>query len=154
MQYVISIVFLVILFQDVRYRGVHWFVFPVLLAACFYYTFDQISLLQMGLNCAFLIVLLLSLTIYLSLKENRLVAITDGYFSLGDILFLVAIAPLFELRMYMFFFVVGTISTLLIHLVVNLIRRQKTLPYAGYMSIAGIIYLFMEKRLNLISNYF
>ena len=153
MQYVIAIIFLLIFIQDLKYRGIHWVLFPMLLFGCIYYSFEAISITQVLQNLAFLFVLLLSLTIYLSIKEGKVINITEGYFSWGDILFLIVIIPLFPFHLYMLFFIAGTILTLIFHLLANIISRQKTLPYAGYMSLIGMGYLFFESRIQLITNY-
>jgi len=153
MQYVIAIIFLLIFIQDIKHRGVHWVLFPILLVGCIYYSFENISINQVVYNFSFLVVLLSSLTIYLSIKERRIINISKGYFSWGDILFLVVIIPLFSFQMYMLFFIVGTILSLIFHLIASMISIQKTLPYAGYMSILGIVYLVFENRIQQITNY-
>jgi len=153
MQYIIAIIFLLIFIQDLKYRGVHWILFPVLLSGCVYYSLEVISMSQILQNLSFLLVLLSSLTIYLSIKEGRMVNITNGYFSWGDILFLIVIIPLFPFHLYMLFFIVGTVLTLVFHLFASIISIQKTLPYAGYMSLIGMVYLLFENRIHLITNY-
>ena len=105
----------------------------------------------MAYNAGFLTVLLLGLTVYLSLKEQRLVNVTDGYFATGDILFLVAMIPLFSVQWYILFFTFGTIATLIFHLIASMVKPQKTVPYAGYMALVGIGYVaFSEQLQNLI----
>ena len=86
------------------------------------------------------------LTLYLTLKTKQLVLIWKGYFSWGDILFLVAITPLFWFPTYLVYFTVGTMLSLVIHTVVLITqkKRTKTVPYAGYMSLVLIGYLFIE----------
>lgn len=153
MQYAIAIIFLLIFIQDLRYRGVHWVLFPMLLLGCVYYSFEAISMIQILQNIAFLLVLLSSLTIYLSIKEGKIINITEGYFSWGDILFLIVIIPLFPFHLYMLFFIAGTILTLIFHLLASIISKQKTLPYAGYMSLIGMGYLFFESKIQFITNY-
>ena len=153
MQYIIAIIFFLIFIQDVKYRGVHWAFFPILLAGSVYYSFENISINQVVFNFSFLVVLLSSLTIYLSIKEGRLVNVSKGYFSWGDILFLIVVIPLFSFQMYMLFFIVGTILSLAFHLIASMISIQKTLPYAGYMALVGMVYLAFENRIQLITNY-
>ena len=89
-------------YQDVRFRGIHWFVFPLVLMGSIALNWDNLNLITMAYNAGFLTVLLLGLTVYLSLKEQRLVNVTDGYFATGDILFLVAMIPLFSVQWYIY----------------------------------------------------
>ena len=138
-------------YQDVRFRGIHWIVFPLVLTGAILLNWQNLNLTTIAYNTGFLAVLLLGLTLYLSLKEQRLVNITDGYFSTGDILFLIAMLPLFNFQWYILFFTFGTILTLVFHLIASMIKAQKTIPYAGYMAIVGIGYVaFSEQLQNLI----
>lgn len=138
-------------YQDVRFRGIHWFVFPLVLVGSIALNWDNLNLTTMAYNAGFLTVLLLGLTVYLSLKEQRLVNVTDGYFATGDILFLVAMIPLFSVQWYILFFTFGTIATLIFHLIASMVKPQKTVPYAGYMALVGIGYVaFSEQLQNLI----
>ncbi len=145
MIYILYILFGITLFQDVKYRGVHWSVFLLLLASAAIYG-SGLAWQDVGFNLLFLAGLMSALTLYLSLKQGHIVNITEGYFSWGDILFLIVLTPLFEWRMYMLVFVFGTIGVLLLHLIAHLVKPQKTVPYAGYMAaIVGIILFFQPQ---------
>jgi len=150
MVYLLYILLAVTLFQDVKHRGVHWSVFLLLLASAVIYK-NGLEWQNIGFNLMFIAVLLSALTLYLSLKQGRIVNITHGYFSWGDILFLIVVAPLFEWRTYMIFFILGTIGVLITHLIINAFRPQKTVPYAGYM--APIVAFFVAVQPD-ISSFF
>jgi hypothetical protein len=138
-------------YQDVRFRGIHWFVFPLILIGTIALNWNELNVTTLVYNTGFLVVLLLGLTLYLSLKEQRLVNITKGYFAMGDILFLIAMIPLFTFQWFVIFFTFGTIITLIFHLIAAMIKPQKTIPYAGYMALVGIGYVaFSEQLQNLI----
>ena len=68
---------------------------------------------------------------------------------LGDVLFFLAITPLFNLKTYILFFIIGMIFSLVIHISVNAIKKQKTVPLAGYLSIILIVLIGLEHGLNL-----
>lgn len=148
MVYALIILFVVVLLQDIWFRGVYWFIFPAVLLFSLWLKYDQLSLDRILLNVTFLFVLLGSLTLYLSIKNQELVNITKGFFSWGDILFLLSIVPLFEPYVFVTFFTLGTILSLLIHVLVSIIKSQKTVPYAGYMALVGIAFLLLEDRLT------
>lgn len=152
MIYALLILLGITLFQDVKYRGVHWSVFPLLLVGAAIYRDGQIDWLHVGYNLIFVIVLLSTLTLYLSLRQGMFINITHGFFSWGDILFLLAIIPLFDLRSYMLLFVMGTITTLLLHLIVHLFKKQATVPYAGYMSIATALFILFHPQLMVLTS--
>ena len=135
-------------YQDVRHRGIHWFVFPLILAGAFFVNWERFDLMVLAYNVGFVLFLLLGLTFYLTLKEGKLVNITKGYFSIGDILFLLALTPLFSIQWFVIFFTFGTILTLVFHLIALLIKPQKTIPYAGYMAIVCIGYLAFDEQLH------
>ncbi len=146
---VIFIAILVVCFyQDVRFRGIHWLIFPLILAGTITLNWNSLNLTTLIYNTGFLVFLLLGLTLYLSLKEQRLVNITKGYFATGDILFLIAMIPLFTFQWFVIFFTFGTIIALLFHLVAMMIKPQKTIPYAGYMALVGIGYVAFSDQLQ------
>ena len=148
MTYYVLIALLVLcLYQDVRSRSIHWVLFPLILTTSILLNFDQLNFLIIGMNLAFLATLLLGLTLYLSAKNRKWTNITNGYFSWGDILFLVAVVPLFDVQSYIFFFTIGTLLTLVLHLIAMLFKKQEGVPYAGYMSLLGIGYIVFQDQL-------
>jgi hypothetical protein len=132
----------------VKYRAVHWLLFPLLLCVSIGLKWNVISLNDWMLNTLLLIFLLGSLTLYLTFRKGKLINITNGFFSWGDILFLVAIIPLFETFNYLFFFTFGTMIVLLIHVLAHILKPQPTIPYAGYMGLVTIAYLLAETQIN------
>lgn len=141
---ILILLFLIVLFQDLKWRSVHWIVFPFMLTLSIFIGIEQIEVVQWAFSFLFLAVLLLSLTLYLTLKTGKLVNITNGFFSWGDILFLVAIIPVFDLFGFMLFFTVGTLITLIFHGIANWIKTQESVPYAGYMAVVSVFYVLFE----------
>lgn len=134
--------------QDVKFRGVHWIVFPLILGGTFYLNFEIFVWNDLILNFFFLLFMMLMLTLYLSIKLKKLILITKGFFSLGDILFLLAVIPLFTFQEYVYFYTIGTVLSLLFHFIANRIRKQETVPYAGYMSIVTILFIIFREQLQ------
>lgn len=88
------------------------------------------------------------LTLYVSMKQKKLTAIWKGFFSWGDILFLLAVVPLFPFEKYILYFTFGTCISLLIFLIDLLITKKvKTIPYAGNMSLVLIGFYFVQNQL-------
>lgn len=150
--YSLIALFALIVYQDIRYRGIHWLVFPLLILNSIAYQFENIDWMMILQNLAILAVLLGGLTLYLFVREKRLVNMTRGYFSLGDILFLLAIVPLFETNSFLLFFTAGTALALVFHIIASMITIQKNLPYAGYMAISAAAFLLFSHPIHSLLN--
>jgi hypothetical protein len=134
-----------ILYQDVKLRAVHWIFFPLLATAALCAQKWPLYWPVLLFNFTFLAGMLFLLTVYVSLRTGKITDITKGYFSWGDILFLLAVIPLFDFRSYMLFFTCGTFLALLIHLLATRMKAQPTVPYAGYMALITLVYLCFEE---------
>lgn len=134
--------------QDVLFRGVHWTLFPLLLIAVVLVKNGVMDWEMIGYNSLLLVFMLLMITLYASLKSGRLVNITKEFFALGDILFMIAMIPLFDYQWYLLFFTFGAMISLIFHGVAMLIKPQKSLPFAGYMALVGILYLAFKTPLH------
>lgn len=139
---------LIIFYQDVRYRAVMWFLFPLLAGGCIWYNYDHLEWTTVLYNGLFVLFLLTSLTIYVSIRNKAFTAIWKGFFSWGDIFFIIAVTPLFETIQYIYFFTFGTILTLVIHLFFARGEGRKTIPYAGYLSLVSVAYLVFTEQIN------
>lgn len=145
------LVLIISFYQDLRFRGIQWFFFPLILMFSIVLNWGK-CWDSVFYNLAFIAFCLGGLTVYLSIKEGRLINITQGFFSWGDILILIALTPLFTFETFVLFFTIGTVLTLVFHLLTSLIVRQNTIPYAGYMSLITICFLILEEHLLNIIN--
>lgn len=144
----IILILVVIFYQDLKHRSVLWLLFPALFLLNIAYNWEAIHWVNSLISLAFIAFLLVSLTLYLSIKTGRLVAVWKGFFSLGDILFILAITPLFTWIQFVYFFTFGTIVVLLIHLVFTLFSTNKTVPYAGHLALVTIVFLLFKTPIN------
>ena len=141
----------IIFLEDLLQREVHWFLFPALLLSFLVQFWSELVLEEMLLSFALLLVLLFGLSLYLLAKTGSLKNPLQGYFSLGDVLFLLALIPVFKLHAYLMFFIVGTLFTLLVYGISSTWMKDKTIPYAGYMAVFSIpVLLYREQFVNLI----
>lgn len=142
-------VLLFIFVQDLKFRAVYWFLFPIVLGLSVWIGVETSNVENMLFSLGFFVFSMGSLTLYMSLKQKKLVNISKGYFSWGDMLFLLAIIPLFPFHIYLVFFTVGTITTLLVHgIVVSVSKGDATIPYAGYMALFLVVYLPFNLSVN------
>lgn len=136
------------LVQDVKYRGIHFMLFPSILIITLFlnYRMDW-GWTDVVLSASFVSVIILVLFIYVSLKQKQLVNIFKSYLGLGDVLFFVVATPLFSFRNYMIYFISGMIFSIVFHLLFNRFQNHKTIPLAGYMSfyaIGLVAYTFVD----------
>jgi len=137
---------IIIVYHDLKYRVLDLKYAIILLLLCVWYNsihpiLDyQNALLITG----FILVNILCLTLYFSIKNKQFINPIDSKIGLGDIVFFIVIAPLFYLKSYILFFITGLLFSLLLYSVVIRFReKQKTIPLAGYLSIyLGMILLF------------
>lgn len=140
------IILLAIAYTDFKERSLPLYLLIGLLGICLWNTSLQngiaIAFLQLMINTGLLIILTGALLIYYRVKERTLKGVINRKLGLGDIVFWVAIAPLFSLVNFILFF----ISSLLLILVILMVRMafKKTvdlIPLAGYQALVllGII---------------
>jgi hypothetical protein len=124
-------------YQDLRYRGIHWLAFPVLFGASIWLCEGEVGL-DLLWNMLLLLGLMVLLSAYVALKEGKWTWITQGFFSWGDVLFLLAMTPLFHPLSYAAFITLACFFSLLAHLVASMLKPQKTIPFAGYAALISI----------------
>ncbi len=147
------LILVIAFYQDWKYRAISWLVFPVLLSVAFVlFWLSQLALNTVVFNIVFLTVIIGSLFLYVSVKRRRWVNIFKADLGLGDVLFLVAICPLFSERNYILFFITGMLFSGLIHLFVFAWNKEVKIPLAGYL--AGYIILSKGYDLCVDTNLF
>ena len=147
----IIIVLFIVIYQDLKFRTIH-ILLPILLmvlALCYNVVSFKFSLETMLLNIGFILVNIIGVVFYFSLKNKKLVNPVDSLIGLGDICFFVAITPLFNLRGYILYFVIALIGSLIIHLIENQFKKTDSIPLAGYMSMVLIVFLTGRDVLNI-----
>lgn len=121
-----------------RYREVHAYAlisYAVLAIAALTLKFSQTVLLNISINLIFILILLLTLTLYYSLKNKKLVLIVDTQLGKGDIIFLLISACLLPVKSFFFFFFISTVSALLVELLIQYVKKEKSrqVPFISYM---------------------
>lgn len=130
-------VLLFCVYQDLRYRGIHWLAFPLLLGSLIWIRQGNLSL-DILWNALLLGGLMLLLSSWVALREGAWTSITKGHFSWGDILFLLVMTPLFDPLSYAAFITIASIFSVIMHLLASLFKPQKNIPFAGYSALISI----------------
>lgn len=100
-------------------------------------------------NICFLVINIFGLILYYSLKNKSFVNPIDSFIGFGDILFFLAITPLFNFKPFILFFIIGLIFSLMLFGVLNAFKKTETVPLAGYFAIFLIGNLFLKNVLNI-----
>jgi uncharacterized membrane protein YdjX (TVP38/TMEM64 family) len=103
-------------------------------------------------SLAFIGINFISIVAYFSIKKSKLQNPFKQYIGIGDLVFLIAVIPLFSFRNYMLFFISGMIFSLVLYAVFQNKGEQKTIPLAGYLSLYIIV--LMIPNLFLSTNIF
>ena len=131
-----------IFYQDFRYREIWWFTPPLLLIGGFFYKWETLNWQHFLFNFLFISFVISFLVVYVRIrfKSNNLF---KDYFGLGDVLVLLAITPFFDFPFFIYFFTVSTIISLIGYVFMSLFKAQKSIPYAGYVSLCVIAFLLL-----------
>ena len=137
----LAIILLLVFFQDLKKRTIHVGL-PILiflLALIINYISPGLTFSVILYNIAFVCINIIGLTLYFSFKSKILINPIDTFIGLGDIVFFLALTPLFSLKPFIMFFILGLLFSLLIHSVLLIFKRVKTIPLAGYLSIFIVV---------------
>lgn len=123
-------------YQDWKFRAIHWFIFPLIAAdALLIFVWTDWSLEALLRNCLFIAAVMGMLFFYVSLREKRWTNLFERHFGLGDLLFFLAVTPLFNSFNYILFFITGMFFSATVHGLVSLRWKTPTIPLAGYLAV-------------------
>lgn len=98
---------------------------------------------RMGLNLYFLVFMFLCLGLYIRLTKRRIF----DCIGLGDILFIVALTPLFELRQFVVFLIITFVCTLFVSVIFSKFLKFDNIPLVACTGIGLIIHDIIIKIL-------
>ena len=137
----ISVVLTGIIYQDIKLRAIH-FALPLLLVACtiaLWCLTSPLEIIEILYSTGFLVLCLLAIIVQYSIKEKAIKNPFNKVFGVGDIVYLIAIVPLFSFRNYLLFIVTGMVFALIFHIIMQQFQQETTIPLAGYLSLYLII---------------
>lgn len=147
----LTLVLLFVIIQDLKNRSIH-IVLPILIfgiAVVINYLSVDLNYKDIAYNSAFILVNILGIVIYFSIKNKALINPIDTALGMGDVVFFIAITPLFSFRTYILFFIAGLIFSLIAHGVYTLFEKTKTIPLAGYLALFLILNLLVKHVLKI-----
>lgn len=123
-------------YQDLKFRAISWLVFPgLLICSVGIFISADMRLLTIFMNLTFLTLVLGTLFVYISIKRGEITNIFKADFGWGDVLFLIAITPLFLDRNFILFFISGMLLSGFIHLILIQFKANPKIPLAGYLAV-------------------
>lgn len=138
---VLCICLAIIFWQDAKFRHIH-IVLPILAFACSYSisNYLQGNLQLIGINVLFFSITIIVLTLYMSIKNKSFLNPFQNYFGLGDLLFYIAITPLFVLYNYVLFFITSLLFAIVMQFVLRKWIKKDAVPLAG---LSALLLLFI-----------
>lgn len=135
----LSLLFL--FYQDWKYRAVYWLTFPVIFVLFISFSYSKTGINELawhsGLNLAFLLLQIIILTLYFSLKQRKLIILTRSHLGLGDILFLSCTAFYLSPLNYLIFYI-SSLCFVLLFTAATRLRKNNTswkIPLAGIQAL-------------------
>lgn len=131
--------------SDLRQRVINVYVLAFFASLVVYSVYNcggiYILTARLKLNIFFLAFMFICVGLYIKLIKRN---VTDCI-GLGDILFIIALTPLFEIRQFIIFLIVTFASTWLISIVLSRFLQFKTIPLVSCAGISLIIHDIISK---------
>jgi hypothetical protein len=138
----------VVVFQDLKYREIH-VVIPVLLFAVGGARFFILghSVYELLFTTVFLMLVMLGLFVYTTVKTKKLSNPINDSIGIGDIVFFIAVIPLFFSSTYIIFFSTGMLFSIICHLLFTK-NKESHVPLAGYLSLYLMLLFVVDFFIN------
>lgn len=138
------------IYQDLKSRAIHWIFILLLSVSSGLLTYLQgnLNLYNVGVSLTFVIVLFSVVFIFLYVKNGNGIRSMKESIGLGDVLYLLAIIPLFHFRNYILYIIAGMFASILIYALTQKVRKEDTVPLAGYLSMLLLPILIYQFYIN------
>ena len=149
---IISITLLSIIFyQDLKYKAVTWILFPAIAIVFVTYNFYSNNVSDVfynsGINIVFVLLQLLILTLYFSLKARKIVNIAQKSLGWGDILFLISVCFLLPPNTFFLFYILSLILIVLKEIISRIVfaKYSEKIPLAGLQALLLAILIIFQQ---------
>ena len=133
--------------QDFRNREVHLLSLIFLIPLQFYYFTEKqlsFSLKQCVQNALILAVYVLTLVVYLMVKEKRVLNPFKKHMGFGDFLFLAFVLPFFTSTGFVLFLNCSFLLALIIETPIQRRKKNNTIPLISYLCVVYLFFMFSE----------
>lgn len=140
---IISLSLISILIQDLKHRQIHVLLPVVILVSTVLLLliesrFDYRVLLY---NIIFFLLIFFFLIIYMSIKNKAFLNPFMHYFGLGDVVYFIAIAPIFILKNYIIFFILSMLFSIVLQQLFIKKMKEDTVPLAGFSALLLLLFI-------------
>lgn len=131
--------------QDFKHRAISWYILPIMFLAFLFKSFSLLSYHQVLkfalINLSFIIIQLIILTAYMSIKNKKVTNIINTYLGIGDVLFFITLTVAFSPVSFIAFYILSLMITLLFYIFYKIIFKNAStqIPLAGGQSICFLI---------------
>ena len=139
MVYLIIFLLVIVVFEDFKWRAIHWFLPLLIFVASMVHV--NWGFVQAGLNIALIIFQFAVLAGYVLIKDRKM-SLFRSYIGTGDLVFFIAVSPLFGLPLFVYFLFCCYVFSLICHGIYLLINPNiASIPLAGYSSIVAVVFV-------------
>lgn len=149
-QIVLILLLAFVFFQDLKWRAIH-VLLPVLILIVGGVIYSQSGYpwQELLFSSLFLLITLGGLCIYLFIRNKSFKRPFRNTLGLGDVLFFVAVLPLFSMHNYILFFITGMLFSIIGFMVIQIFRKTELVPLAGLLA----LYLVLLRILSYSTNF-
>lgn len=151
---IVTIFFLLlVIYQDFRVRMITWWYIPLLFLGLLFISLQHVLfgelLKYFIINTSFILLQMIVLTIFYTIKKRKLTNIINKYIGLGDILFFLVLCVGFSPVNFIIFIVSGLILTIICFSIYGIASKKKEyrIPLAGMLAVFLCV-VFIIKKIN------
>lgn len=151
--------FSLVVFEDFRSKSLPLWLLVLIIIGVLYYTISAIGfnmfIINFGLNMLLLLLQLVAVFFYFSLKHKKFVNVIDTYIGLGDILFFISCAVVFAPINFLIFQITSLLIAAAFFGLYFLILKPsiRFIPLAGVQALL-LIFIIIAKQFGLPFNFF
>ncbi|AMA50317.1 MULTISPECIES: prepilin peptidase [Flavobacterium] len=137
---------LFLFFQDLKHRAIH-ITLPLLIIIIGFSIPPFPFYLRMKstlINCVFFLLIFGMMVFYMRIKNKNYSNPLNTYFGLGDVLFFISIAPLFELQKFLVFIVSTMLFSITLYFIFLKKRQTESIPLAGFSALLLVFVLCLK----------
>jgi hypothetical protein len=147
----------VVSYQDFRYRALSSIVLAGLSALTLVHSILinswEEALLFAGINLLLIVIQLLGIMAYFSLKHKRITNIINTYLGSGDLWFYAVLACSFSPMNFVVFNLAACLVILVVYAFVDTKRRETTIPFAGCLALALMTVVLASQVFHVVKPY-
>lgn len=149
-QLLLTALLILVVYQDFRFRAVSWVIFPLLPVLFIMLNLPSVSLEESlantMANLGFAGSMFLFVTIYFSIRNRRIVNISNGFIGWGDILFILSLGFLFSPLNFIIFYLASLLITIVATLILSWLNKidRNSVPLAGLQALLLLLLIIVN----------